>query len=545
MSEIVQPLAGNYVEISREGLMGILRNLPIEEVVLAAQATADNIVGNATADVPFCLRLVEHLSKSSDPEALALLASLTRATAESLPFHLDVLELYCNLFDDPDVRERVALLRKYNPEADELLGIGKEVFNGKIKEAELGLERMQGRHPSCVIIASLLLEISRQQGKVDTRRLNRLQCPPEFKQLWLTALFKVYAELGMDKEAMGLFKTIGQGPLRPEELNLAAELFRRRGDTARCLELYGRSIERNPAQTPVRHRMAELENPRRKRPELVDAKRVLICLYTFNKDVLFAETLDSLSRTNVGGADILILLNGCTDHSRDAAQAFAGSFPNDVEIIDLPVNVGAPQARNWLLNHRDLSGYDYVAFLDDDVDLPEDWLEWYLTIGDENPRLGLIGCKVTFPGTPAKLQYLHRSLLAANKDMLKLTFEAPFQRYDTGTYDYVRRTLNVMGCCHMYSTAALRDAPAFDIRFSPSQVDDIDHALKIALAGWDVVYCGLVNCVHKQSSGIHAVKKHASWPSLGNVLGNDIKLFFNHLDHLDDLNRLAADLLRR
>ena len=543
MPENKQPLAGNYVEISRDGLMGILRNVSIDEAIRAVRATADNIVDNATADVPFCLRLVEHLSKNSDPDGLALLASLVRSTAESLPFHLDVLELYCKIFDDPAVRERLALLRRYNPQAEALLGIGKEVFNGKIKEAESGLTRMLDAHPSCIITASLLLEISRQQGEVDTRQLNRFQCPPEFKQLWLTALFKVYAELGRDKQAMGLFKTIGRGPLCPEELNLAAELFRRRGDTAKCLELYGRSLGQNPSQTPIRHRMAELENPSRKKPGLVDEKRVLICLYTFNKDGLFAETLDSLARTNVGGADILILLNGCTDNSRDVALAFADSSASPVEIIDLPVNVGAPQARNWLLNHRDLAGYDYVAFLDDDVDLPEDWLEWYLTIADGNPRLGLIGCKVVFPGVPARLQYLHRTILAANRDMIKLTFESPFLRYDTGAYDYVRKTLNVMGCCHMYSTAALKDAPAFDIRFSPSQVDDIDHALKIALAGWDVVYCGLVTCVHKQSSGVHVAKKRQPWSSFGNVMGNDIKLFFNHLDHLDELNRLAADLL--
>ncbi len=44
------------------------------------------------------------------------------------------------------------------------------------------------------------------------------------------------------------------------------------------------------------------------------------------------------------------LLNGCTDHSAAVVAKARERFPNNpVECIELPVNVGAPAARNWLL----------------------------------------------------------------------------------------------------------------------------------------------------------------------------------------------------
>ncbi|MDR1659911.1 MAG: glycosyltransferase family 2 protein, partial [Desulfovibrio sp.] len=87
------------------------------------------------------------------------------------------------------------------------------------------------------------------------------------------------------------------------------------------------------------------------------------------------------------------------------------------------------------------------------------------------------------------------------------------------------------------------DAGDFDIRFSPSQVDDIDHDLCLALKGWNIVYCGGVTCEHHQNSGIGTNKgARLSHASVGSILGNDVKLNFKHEANLPALARLAAGL---
>jgi len=42
-------------------------------------------------------------------------------------------------------------------------------------------------------------------------------------------------------------------------------------------------------------------------------------------------------------------------------------------IIELPVNIGAPAARNWLIARDETWQSDYIAFLDDDITMPENW----------------------------------------------------------------------------------------------------------------------------------------------------------------------------
>lgn len=52
------------------------------------------------------------------------------------------------------------------------------------------------------------------------------------------------------------------------------------------------------------------------------------------------------------------------------------------------------------------------------------------------------------------------------------------------------------------------------------------------------MYCGLVACVHHQSSGFGLKSDPKAFASTGNCIGNDIKLFYKHFTHLDELKKL-------
>ncbi len=201
------------------------------------------------------------------------------------------------------------------------------------------------------------------------------------------------------------------------------------------------------------------------------------------------------------------------------------------------MNIGAPAARNWLINLEQTWNSDYVAFLDDDVTMQEDWLARLLTVAEADPRCGVVGGKIIEPGSPKRIQYLYRYVAIASRQLLKLSLPSPISQFDNGLYNFVRQTRSVMGCMHLFRTAALRDAPTFDIRFSPSQVDDLDHDLQLGLKGWNAWYCGSATCVHRQCSGI-AIDGTPAQGDVGNVLGNDMKLFMKYAGRLDELAKL-------
>ncbi|NCC61533.1 MAG: glycosyltransferase [Verrucomicrobiae bacterium] len=320
-------------------------------------------------------------------------------------------------------------------------------------------------------------------------------------------------------------------------LNHAAEIYTRTGELQKGIHCYRTSLQLDPRQLPVRYRLEELEQPFQPDPTMLD-RRVAIFLYSFNKSELLQQTLRSLAASERGNAKIVVLLNNCTDDSLAAVTALNQNlFAGSLEIISLPVNIGAPAARNWLLSTEHGQKAEYVAFLDDDVEVPHDWLVKLLTVLRTHPDAGVVGAKILPPGTPKRYQYLYRNISVAREDLIRISLDTPNFNYDCGVYDFIRPTANVMGCCHVFTRAALDAVPWFDIRFSPTQMDDIAHDFDLCLKDFTVMYCGLVECVHHQNSGIGRNTAH-DLIKLGNVMGNDVKFFYRFQSELKKIRTL-------
>lgn len=239
-------------------------------------------------------------------------------------------------------------------------------------------------------------------------------------------------------------------------------------------------------------------------PNLVETRRVHICLYSWNKPEALARTLASLAATELGPARVTLLNNGSTSISPKELAALARrTAPNlRLEVLHLPVNVGAPPARNWLLGLPASREADCVAFLDDDVLLPRRWLAGLLSALEAEPRACAAGVKVLHPRSPLVIQYAWRFFSETGAGRIRFTPNAPTV-LDLGQYDHLRPCLSVMGCCHLLHRERLErlGVPGFDPRFSPSQVDDIEHDLQIWKAGGMVVFDGRAAVVHLQDTG--------------------------------------------
>ena len=108
--------------------------------------------------------------------------------------------------------------------------------------------------------------------------------------------------------------------------------------------------------------------------------------------------------------------------------------------------------------------------------------------------------------------------------------------FDYGQFDYIDIVDHVIGCLHIYDRKILlEDVGLFDIRYSPCQFVDIDHHLRVRLAGYNIVYNGFISFRHLRAMG----KAKGDDALQGNSFGNIYKLLQKH-KHVPVMDVLAG-----
>ncbi len=237
-----------------------------------------------------------------------------------------------------------------------------------------------------------------------------------------------------------------------------------------------------------------------------------ILLYSCNKAKDLDHTLAGLARADFSpapGTRLVVLDNGSSDATAEVVTGWADRLGPDLfSRIDLPVNIGAPAARNWLMRHPVARDAAFVAYLDDDADVPRDFLGRLAAAVQAYPEAGAYGCRVVDASNPAHIQSADLFLEPLPEPSGNPAFSRAFETsrghlhaLDMGRFDYLRPCASVTGCCHLFSARSLHEAGDFDIRLSPSQYDDLDHDFRGLLAGRAPVYQGHVRVLHRKCTG--------------------------------------------
>ncbi|MEW5773902.1 MAG: glycosyltransferase [Thermodesulfobacteriota bacterium] len=302
-----------------------------------------------------------------------------------------------------------------------------------------------------------------------------------------------------------------------------ARLARAAGDRDAARAHLVRALAFEPAQPWAAYALAEAGLPAPD-PMLVRRYQVEVAFYTYNKLDVTLDTLESLLASDIGPAGVTLLNNGSTAFSPEdlAAGVERAAQGRAVRLVQLPSNVGAPAARNWLRALPEVRGADFLAYLDDDVLLPRDWLAHYLQGLTQDLSAVVVGPKGVNPSPPRTIQYVWRFFGEVGEQRIRFTPNAPVLA-DFGQYDCRRPCLSVMGCCHLFNLRLWErlGVPDFDVRFTPSQVDDLEHDIQIWKAGGHVLYDGRVVVVHRQDAGKAGPLSAAAW---GHVWGNHMKM---------------------
>lgn len=252
--------------------------------------------------------------------------------------------------------------------------------------------------------------------------------------------------------------------------------------------------------------------------------RKMVLAYSWNKADDLACTLHSLLESELDSdVRVRILDNGSTDRTPEVIRQFVDAFGSDkAEAVTLPVNAGAPAARNWLMSLPEVRESAYTAYIDDDIELPHDWLGRLGAAAERYPDAGVWGCKVVDFAAPARVQCGEHNLNPnpeARQESLMATLM--LQDGDFGQADYIRPCASVTGCVHLFKTSRLLENGEFDLRFSPSQYDDLERDLRMVLRGGYAVYTGHLAIPHKRTSGNLS---EAGQPESGGAAANMHKL---------------------
>jgi hypothetical protein len=260
-----------------------------------------------------------------------------------------------------------------------------------------------------------------------------------------------------------------------------------------------------------------------------------VMIYSYNKAEPLAETIDALMASRLHGARVIVLDNGSSDGTADMLAAKVDRHgAENLQLVTLPVNIGAPAARNWLMALPEVKQSDYCAYLDDDAVVPADWLERLGTALAAYPEAGVWGCKVVEADRPHIMQHCDLHILPPGQGehhfgLSKLHLETP----DFGDFDYIRPCSSVTGCCHLFKTERLLASGPFGIQFSPSQFDDLEHDMRIVLDGREVVYQGHLRVKHMK-----AVGRSTNPAAKVNAEANRAKLCVAHPE--EDIAKLTA-----
>jgi GT2 family glycosyltransferase len=179
--------------------------------------------------------------------------------------------------------------------------------------------------------------------------------------------------------------------------------------------------------------------------------------------------------------------------SSDGTAAWLAEQRPDVEVVELPRNVGVTAALNVCL---DASRSELTALLNNDLELHPECLGELVRAMREHPRAASAGAKL--------VDFHDRSVLDGAGDLFGWGC-VPARRghgeRDAGQYDDARAIFGACGAVAIFRRSAIESVGRFDESFF-AFYEDSDWSFRAQLAGWDCRYVPSAVAFHMGSATI-------------------------------------------
>ncbi|NDV20410.1 glycosyltransferase [Pseudodesulfovibrio sp. JC047] len=276
---------------------------------------------------------------------------------------------------------------------------------------------------------------------------------------------------------------------------------------------------------------------------------VAILIHSSNNADGLDATLTSLIESDISEASLFIMDHGSTDRTPAILKTWAGRFatrfgPNHCSIITLPIPIGNPAAKNWLLHLDAVRDHDFICLLDDAVTVAPDWLSRLGTAVLQYPDAGVWGGKLVNHANHNHIISTDHHLLVEPDAVMNLSRLAPnpfsfsalhSQTRNSTTFEFMRPCAAFSGGCHLFRTPTLLETGDFAIQLSPADYDTTEYAIRLCSRGLFPVCHGHLPFHTLPSTHIPAM---TGIPHSSNALGNRYKM--QTMYDVEEIQAIAA-----
>ena len=205
-------------------------------------------------------------------------------------------------------------------------------------------------------------------------------------------------------------------------------------------------------------------------------RRACVAILNYNGRALLECVLPTVLGQRPVPSDVVVVDNGSSDGS---PEYVARAWPQ-VRLVVLERNVGVTAALNAMV--RAAGDAEYVALLNNDVELQSDWLATLIATLDAHPRAAAAAGKLLRQGAPAVIDRAGDEVHWSGA-----CFGRGAGERDRGQFERPEEVFTVGGAAALYRRAAFARVGPFDEDLF-AFLEDVDWGFRARLAGYGARY---------------------------------------------------------
>lgn len=214
-------------------------------------------------------------------------------------------------------------------------------------------------------------------------------------------------------------------------------------------------------------------------------RKATLIVLAWNRWELTRACLDSLARTDLTGAEVMVVDNGSTDETPAGLRRYPW-----VRVVTNSENLGYVRGNNAGIAQADPDSD--IVLLNNDILFPQaDWLQRLRACVHAAPEVGVVGCRLVLPDG---------RLLHAGTYMLPDTMwgqQIGSLEKDIGQYQAIREVEGIVFACAYLRREVLTAIGGLSEDFR-SYFEDTDYCFRARRAGFRTLLCGAVTLTHDE-----------------------------------------------